>query len=215
MDTQPTTPTSNASTTTTPDTTNTLDNTNTPDTTSNTSTTNTPATTPNAFTTNTLQSSPFPSTTPQPFTHSSPSPTEPIPSPTPPSSPPIPTPPPRKSHRLKQTPTKLKDFHHYKPSFVNSTVSKHYTSHFLNYNNIHKGWLQKDILNRKDLTIQKHLHKVNSISSLWGEGEGGCWYTTQSEFHFQKQSNSNRGTTELMEADLYFSSLQQASKLFI
>ncbi|GJU27518.1 retrovirus-related pol polyprotein from transposon TNT 1-94 [Tanacetum coccineum] len=106
-------------------------------------------TTPNGSTTNTPQSSPSPSTTPQPSSnHPSPTTTEPttphspISTPTEPTHSPIPTPPPpppRKSYRTKQTPTKLKDFHHYKPSSVNSIISKHHTSHFLNYNNIHRG----------------------------------------------------------------------------
>ncbi|GKB08575.1 RmlC-like cupins superfamily protein [Tanacetum coccineum] len=44
---------------------------------------------------------------------------------------------PRKSQRTKATPTKLKDFHHYKPSSINFTTSKHHTSYFINYKNIH------------------------------------------------------------------------------
>ncbi|GKD83116.1 retrovirus-related pol polyprotein from transposon TNT 1-94, partial [Tanacetum coccineum] len=42
----------------------------------------------------------------------------------------------RKSQRTRTIPTKLKDFQHYQPSSTNSVITKHHTSHFINYNNI-------------------------------------------------------------------------------
>ncbi|GJW36746.1 retrovirus-related pol polyprotein from transposon TNT 1-94, partial [Tanacetum coccineum] len=86
------------------------------------STTTTPTTT--TSTTNTI-----PSTQPTNTLPSSPTPPPNISSP--PSPPPL-----KKSQRTRTIPTKLKDFHHYHPSTTNSAITKHHTSHFINYNNI-------------------------------------------------------------------------------
>ncbi|GJT06936.1 uncharacterized mitochondrial protein-like protein, partial [Tanacetum coccineum] len=43
----------------------------------------------------------------------------------------------KKSQRTKIVPTKLKDFHHKHPPSTNFTITKHQTTHFFNYNNIH------------------------------------------------------------------------------
>ncbi|GJY23069.1 cysteine-rich receptor-like protein kinase 8, partial [Tanacetum coccineum] len=71
-------------------------------------------------------------TTTTPTTNTTPSTTT-----SPPTNAPPPSPPPfRKSQRTRAIPTKLKDFQHYQPSSTNSVITKHHTSHFINYNNI-------------------------------------------------------------------------------
>ncbi|GJT81636.1 RmlC-like cupins superfamily protein [Tanacetum coccineum] len=131
-----------------------------------------------------------PSTTPQPSSnHPSPTttesttphspistPTEPTPSP----KPIPPPPPPRKSHITKQTPTKLKDFHHYKPSFVNFTISKHHTSHFLNYNNIHRGFT---------LYFINSLHKETKPTSFTQASKHPKWIEAMDNEIFALESN--------------------------
>nr|GEY32367.1 homogeneously-staining region [Tanacetum cinerariifolium] len=106
------------------------------------STPNTPTVSPNTTSsppnTTLLEPSSLPSSPLIPNNSTEPSTTEsPIPSTTEPIPPPPTQPPTRKSYKTIQTPTKLKDFHHYKPSSINSTTSKHHTSYFLNYNNVH------------------------------------------------------------------------------